>query len=92
MNPYANPDCSSPPYIGPHRHILPNPNHLPIFLGLYGEPGGVGVNVSSLIGSSPAFRESVMIDEPRCEKTGLQGFRPDPTQTGLYIHRRWLEA
>ena len=23
--------------------------------------------------------------EPRCEKTG-------PTQTGLYCHRRWLEA
>ena len=24
--------------------------------------------------------------EPRCEKTGLQGFRPDPTQTGLRNH------
>ena len=30
--------------------------------------------------------------EPRCEKTGLQGFRPGPTQTGLCSHRRWLEA
>ena len=30
--------------------------------------------------------------EPRCEKTGLWGFRPGPTQTGLYSHRRWLEA
>ena len=30
--------------------------------------------------------------EPRCEKTGLQGFRPGLTQTGLYSHRRWLEA
>ena len=30
--------------------------------------------------------------EPRCEKTGLRGFRPGPTQTGLYSHRRWLEA
>ena len=29
--------------------------------------------------------------EPRCEKTGLRGFRPGPTQTGLYSHR-WLEA
>ena len=29
---------------------------------------------------------------PRCEKTGLRGFRPGPTQTGLYSHRRWLEA
>ena len=31
-------------------------------------------------------------NEPRCEKTGLQGFRPGRTQTGLYSHRRWLEA
>ena len=30
--------------------------------------------------------------EPRCEKTGLRGFRPGPTQTGLYSHRRWLEV
>ena len=31
-------------------------------------------------------------NEPRCEKAGLRGFRPGPTQTGLYSHRRWLEA
>ena len=30
--------------------------------------------------------------EPLCEKTGLRGFRPGPTQTDLYSHRRWLEA
>ena len=24
--------------------------------------------------------------EPHCEKTGLRGFRPGPTQTGLYNH------
>ena len=30
--------------------------------------------------------------EPRYEKTGLRGFRPVPTQTRLYSHRRWLEA
>ena len=30
--------------------------------------------------------------EPCCEKTGLRGFRPGPTQTGLYSHRKWLEA
>ena len=30
--------------------------------------------------------------KPRCEKTGLRGFRPGPTKTGLYSHRRWLEA
>ena len=33
-----------------------------------------------------------MIFKPRSEKTGLRGFRPGPTQTGLYNHRRWLEA
>ena len=35
---------------------------------------------------------SLHVYEPRCEKTGLRGFRPGPTQTGLYSHRRWLEA
>ena len=30
--------------------------------------------------------------KPRFEKTGLRGFRPGPTQTELYSHRRWLEA
>ena len=30
--------------------------------------------------------------EPRCEKTGLRGFIPGPTQTGLYGHRRQREA
>ena len=30
--------------------------------------------------------------EPRCEKNGLRGFRPGPTQTGLYNNRRWLEV
>ena len=30
--------------------------------------------------------------EPRCKKNGLRVFRPAPTQTRLYSHRRWLEA
>ena len=30
--------------------------------------------------------------EPHHEKTCLRGFRPGPTQTRLYSHRRWLEA
>ena len=30
--------------------------------------------------------------EPRCEKTGLGGFRPGPTQTSLYSQRRWLDV
>ena len=32
------------------------------------------------------------LNEPRSEKTGLWDFRPGPTQTRLYSHRRWLEA
>ena len=32
------------------------------------------------------------LNEPHCVKTGLRGFRPGPTQTGLYSHRGWLEA
>ena len=34
----------------------------------------------------------VTLIEPRCEKTGLRGFRPGPTQTGLRSHRTWLKA
>ena len=30
--------------------------------------------------------------EPHYEKTGLRGFRPGQTLTGLYRHRRWLES
>ena len=30
--------------------------------------------------------------EPRREKTGLRGFRPGPTQIGLYKLRKELEA
>ena len=32
-----------------------------------------------------------LINEPRCEKTGLRGFQPGQAQTGLYSHRRWLD-
>ena len=31
-------------------------------------------------------------NEPRREKTGLPGFQPGPTQTGLYSYRRRLET
>ena len=31
-------------------------------------------------------------NEPVHEKTNNLGFRLGPTQTGLYSHRRWLEA
>ena len=36
--------------------------------------------------------KDVILNEPLCEKTGFEGFRPGPTQTGLYILRKRLEA
>ena len=33
----------------------------------------------------------LVVYEPGCEKTGLGGFRPGLTQTGLYSHRRRLD-
>ena len=36
------------------------------------------------------FTGSAQRYEPSCEKTGNRGFRPGPTQTGLYCFRRWL--
>ena len=34
----------------------------------------------------------ITVDEPVHKKTNNLGFRPGPTRTGLYGHRRWLEA
>ena len=39
-----------------------------------------------------AFDMQCKLYEPRCEKTGLRGIRPGPTQTRLYSYTRWLEA
>ena len=43
-------------------------------------------------GTNQSAQHSLEIFEPRCEKTGLRGFRPGPTQTGLHNHRRCQEA
>ena len=37
-------------------------------------------------------KNNMIQNEPRCEKTGLRGFRPGLTQTELCSHRRWLDA
>ena len=42
--------------------------------------------------ATKTFKVCFLPYEPRCEKTGLRGFRPGPTQTGLYKHTRLLEA
>ena len=70
-------------------------------IGFYGELTKIIFQLSSdthpiytyAISVSPFCMEpSLFTFERRCEKTGLRGFRPGPTQTGLYSHRRWLEA
>ena len=49
--------------------------------------------MSDLVEQPGAEKISVWgLDEHLYEKTDLRGFRPGPTQTGLYSHRRWLEA
>ena len=38
------------------------------------------------------YQVETRLNEPRREKPGLRGFRPGPTQTGLYKLRKELEA
>ena len=52
----------------------------------------LAVGVLSQSRCSCCLRVSSTTYEPPCEKTGLRGFRPGPTQTGLYSYRGWLEA
>ena len=40
--------------------------------------------------SAPTQGVPQMVNETCREKTCLRGFRPGPTQTKLYSHRRWL--
>ena len=40
------------------------------------------------LASTQAQSGKIALNEPRCEKTSLRGFRPGPTQTRLYNHRR----
>ena len=44
-----------------------------------------------LISCAVKSKKPFMIIEPLCEKTGLRGFRPGLTQTGLYSQRSRLE-
>ena len=50
------------------------------------------VSVISVVVVRWCNKHITVLFEPRCEKTGLRGFRQCPTQTGLYNHTRWLEA
>ena len=46
----------------------------------------------SLLDTTCNSRAECVVNEPVHEKTNNLGFRPGPTQTRLYSHRRWLEA
>ena len=52
--------------------------------------GAAQTGMKSALGTFAVI--SQLIFEPRCEKTGLPGFRPGTTQTGLHSHRRKLET
>ena len=58
-------------------------------IGVFTERKAQKSLVLSHIGSSIITTDEY---EPRCMKTGPRGFRQGPTQTGLYSHRRWIEA
>ena len=56
---------------------------------------GSDLSPSKLFGCTtwlPKLLSKDLVNEPRREKTGLRGFRPGPTQTGLYKLRKELEA
>ena len=46
------------------------------------------VHTQSLVNIIVVFCSAGLI-EPRHDKTCLRGYRPGPTQSGLYTHRRW---
>ena len=60
---------------------------------LYWKNGTINIDILNRVaqniinGKCPHVEETTPT-EPRSEKTGLRGFRPGPTQTGLYSHRR----
>ena len=53
-------------------------------------PGGFAIKACIQKLESEGY--SGTLYEPRCEKTGLRGFRPGPTQIGLYSFRIWLRG
>ena len=57
-----------------------------------GEPAAQVNSMAILLNKPYNLIGSQVLNEPHCEKTGLRGCRPGPTQTSLYSHRRWLEA
>ena len=75
------------------KHIFIRPNYKTQFqiasFNCFVYRNDCGLLLSNL---SLLYLSMNVIFEPRCEKTGLRGFRPDTTQTGLHSHTEWLEA
>ena len=73
-----------------HKTTVPIAN---IMIGLASMliPVAIGMVIKIKLQKVAKVLPTVII-RPRCEKTSLRGFRPGPTQTGLYNHRRCLEA
>ena len=64
-------------------------------LGWYEKDLKINMLVYEKFGSFALKRQTLCIItsfEPRSKKTGLRGFQPGLTQTGLYSHRRRLDA
>ena len=80
-------------------HFLENLTHMQSLFYL-GKTGACRLFIKGLFGTDfniKSYADSVedfvcSSFEPRREKTGLRGFRPGPTQTGLYKLRKELEA
>ena len=68
-------------------------NHLPPISGISSLlPSSVAVQCSLCPANPKTDFLLTSSYEPRHDKTCLLGFRPGPTQIGLYSHRKWLEA
>ena len=49
---------------------------------------GAADNGTAILQKTVQAAYSIGNAEPRCKKTRFGGFRPGPSQTGLYSHRR----
>ena len=52
----------------------------------------IGYSFKGVYLTRKCYPDNNTYNEPRRKKTGLRGFRPGPTQTGLYKLRKELEA
>ena len=56
-----------------------------------GTPSSSSLEKDRVLIEDPRWNGKQLIIEPVRDKTNNLGFRPGPTQTGLYSNRRWLK-